>query len=113
MTRSKPYLWPVGATLHFYNGRKHMLRRSKDRRLDLSDTLMLRWDKASRTVYLAMCCKGRPDSCWDEEQVNRIERQIRYDLGFDGYGVTIARMRPLNVLPLEAEFIWRLRIRTR
>lgn len=112
MTCPNPFLWPMGSVLQFYTGRKRLLRSSKDRRLDLSDTLMLCWNKDSRTVYLGVRCKGNPELLWDEAYVSQIESQIRYDLNFDGYSVTIQRLSALDEMPRETEFLWKLRIRT-
>ena len=111
MTRPNPSLWPAGSCLHFYNGRGRLLGDSKDRKLDLADTLMLHWSKASRTVYLGIRCQTVEAGYWDEGKVHRIEERIRFDLGFDAYNVSIERLRPLGELPLASEFFWKLRVR--
>ena len=90
-----------------------MLASYHTRRLDLADTLMLRWYKASRTVYLGASRKSAAVGYWDEAQKRRIEERIRSDLQFDGYYVSIERMSPLDEFPLEKEFLWKIRIRSR
>ncbi len=113
MTKPNPYLWPQKARLAFYDGRGRCLRRSSDRKLDLSDTLMGWRNKPSRTVYLGMSTTSERWMRWDEEAVSRIEKLIRYDLGFDGYQVTIHRMTVAKEPNCSDEFLWRLKIRTR
>ena len=113
MTRPNPFLWPVGSRLNFYNGRGRLLGDFKNRRLDLADTLMLNWPKASRTVYLGIIRVTAEANCWDDNQVLKIEKRIRFDLNFDGYSVSIKRLRPVGQLSLATEFFWKLRVRPR
>jgi hypothetical protein len=113
MTKPNPYLWPEKAKLAVYNGRGRCLWRSSDRRLDLSDNLMGFWNRPTRTVYLGMLTTNERWMRWDEEAVSRIERLISYDLGFDGYQVTIHRMTVADKLNCAEEFLWKLKIRTR
>ena len=85
----------------------------KTRNLDLADTLMLYWPKPSRTIYLGISRKTTTGGYWNEAELLRIEERIRFDLNFDGYGVSIERLGPLAEPPLETEFLWKLRIRTK
>jgi len=86
--------------------------RSTDRRLDLADTLMLDWDPFSRTVYLGMAIDTTEESAvWDAALISKIEHQIRDDLNFDAYHVTIKRLTVEPDLRCPLEFRWKLRIR--
>ena len=99
--------------MSFYKRRDHFLVSFKDRKLDLADTLMLNWNKPSRTIYLGVSRKTAAGGNWNEEQVLRTEERIRFDLNFDGYGVSIERLSSIDELLLEAEFLLKLRIRLR
>jgi hypothetical protein len=99
MTKPNPFLWPK------------KVRISTDRRLDLADTLMLGWNPLSRTVYLGMAIDTTEEpAVWDAALIARIERQIRYDLNFDAYHVTIKRLTVEPDLWCPLEFRWKLRI---
>ena len=106
------YLWPPKCTLSFYR-RGALLGRFNNRRLDLSDTLMLGHDANQLTVEFGVATNSRRWSYWDEEKLAIIESLIRYDLGFDGYGVTIRRWGGYVGMPCDMEFRWKLRIRPR
>ena len=111
MTRSNPSLWPPGSTLCFYKRRSQLIVSFKDRRLDLADTLMLNWSKASRTIYLGIARNTSGIETWDEQKVSKIEDRIRFDLASDCYHATINRLTAVGTLPLHEEFLWKLRIR--
>lgn len=111
MTKPNPFLWPKKVRIAFYDGRGRCLLRSTDRRLDLADTLMLGWDPLSRTVYLGIAIDTTEElAVWDAALIARIERQIRYDLNFDAYHVTIKRLTVEPDLWCPLEFRWKLRI---
>ncbi|VTU42555.1 hypothetical protein H6P1_00220 (plasmid) [Variovorax sp. PBL-H6] len=112
---SAPNLWPSRSTLNFTDGRGRPLHTSTNRRFDLSDGLMAHWPRASRIVYLGVSTKSPSWVTWTEEALREIERHIRYDLGFDGYGVTLTRLTPQRrrAQPCSTEFRWKLRIRNR
>lgn len=106
------YLWPPKCTLSFYR-RGAALGSFTNRRLDLSDTLMPPHDASQLTVQFGVVTESRRWLCWDEENLVKIEGLIRYDLGFDGYGVTIRRCAGYVGMPCDLEFRWKLRIRPR
>lgn len=111
MTKANPFLWPKKARLAFYNGRGKCLWRSLNRKLDLADELMLWWTPRSRTVYFGLAVAYPTWGKWDSAHVAGIEDHIRYDLGFDGYWVTITRCKTKLGNACTEEFRWKLVIR--
>lgn len=110
---ANPYLWPMKSKIAFYNGWGLCLFESTNRRLDLSDSLMLWWKKPTRTIYMGLATDSPKWITWDEDELKSIEDHIRYDLSFDGYQVSIKRLY-LNVqLFCSDEFRWKLVIRTK
>ena len=110
LTRTNPFLWPAMARLAFYNARGKERFTSKDRKLDLSDALMMK--KNYRTIYMGVASLSPKWISWNEENVKTIEDQIEYDLTFDGYRVRIERLaRPSDTIPCTQEFRWKLIIR--
>ncbi len=109
---AKEYLWPPRCTLHFYDRNLKPLNilGKRDRRLDLSDKLMLDWPHKTRVVHFGISSKSERMTSWDDNTVGNIERLIRYDLHFDQYRVSIRRVTSLG-LPCTDEFVWRLAIR--
>ncbi|TXN26231.1 hypothetical protein [Methylobacterium sp. WL30] len=106
------YFWPPKCTLSFYR-RGAALGSFTNRRLDLSDTLMLQHDANQLTVEFGLVTESRRWLCWDEKNLAKIEDLIRYDLGFDGYAVTIRRCAANIGMPCDEEFRWKLWIRLR
>lgn len=78
--------------------------RSTRRRFDLADAIMLRAQTAQKTVTLSIHFANQ-EAGVDQEMLEGI---IRYDLGFDGYGVTLSRQPPKDP---DAAFEWKLRVR--
>src|SRR5687767_1355333 len=92
-------LWPPRSRLTFYRGHRGGRTRLfsvRDRGFDLSDGLMLNWNHASRTVYMGLSTESKRWPRWDEKAVSWVEEVIRYDLDFDGYGVSIRRLGRLG-----------------
>jgi hypothetical protein len=112
-TIDKQCLWPPRCTLSFYDGSGTVLGRfgQRWRRLDLSDTLMLNHNTNSRVVYFGVTSRSVSWQEWDEDRVYSVERNMRHDLGMDGYKVTIQRTSALGA-PCKSEFIWKLSIRS-
>jgi hypothetical protein len=107
-----PYLWPAWSTLYFENSKGSELFTSKNRRLDLADTLMLNHSKGERSVYFGILTKSKSWSAWTPERVERIEARIHYDFEFEGYKLTIARCEePSEHLPCTRPFRWKLNIK--
>jgi hypothetical protein len=104
-----PYLWPARSTLGFENVTGREIFNSKDRRLDLADTLMLQYPKNERTVYFSLSTKSKSWPAWTPEMVARIEERIHYDFKFDNYKVDITRCEvPSENLPCTSPFRWKL-----
>jgi hypothetical protein len=80
-----------------------------DRRTDLSDTLMFGGNY--RTVYLGVSTKSVRWQRWDEDNLEKIEALIKYDITFDGDRVQITRLGKKGA-PCSTEFLWRLQIRS-
>lgn len=87
------------------------LFRSTDRRLDLSDYLMLRWSHASRTIYMNLKSKSTKWESWLKSSLKSIEDLIRYGLGFDGYRVSITKASSVGGKCAES-FWWKLMVST-
>ena len=108
--QSEEFKWPTKCYINFRNGRGKLLFGSTDRDLDLSDTLMLHWNSISRTVYLGLSTSNNKWKTWNNENIDKIEWLIRYDLNFDAYNITIKRISRSG-LPCTDEFVWKLLIR--
>jgi hypothetical protein len=107
-----PYLWPARSTLSFENANGRELFTSKDRHLDLADTLMLHYPMNDRTVYISISTKSKSWPAWIPELVEKIEERIHYDFEFDNYKVDIARCeKPSENLPCTQPFRWKLAIK--
>jgi hypothetical protein len=65
------FLWPPKCRLKIYKRRTKLLFSERDRRLDLSDTLMLEWPHHHRTVYMGVSTKSLRWKRWDERAVVR------------------------------------------
>ena len=108
------YSWPAWSTLTFTNKRGKVLFQSKNRRLDLSDSLMMDCHQQSLTVYMGLSTKSPKWTTWIDKSLKEIERRIRYDLEFDAYAVTMSRMTPITRprSRCRTEFLWKLHIRS-
>ena len=95
---NEQYMWPPKPLLSFYTGRGKLLFQSKDRRLDLSDSLMLHWRPVSRTVTFGLRSESTRWRTWNEDAIAKMEWLIRYDLNFDAYTVTIKRLTKPGLL---------------
>jgi len=95
--------------LNFYR-RNRLWCTTKDRETDLADFLMFQVPGAYLTVDIGLSTKSVRWKNWDEENVQRIEEHIKYDLEFDGYKVTSKRLSQTGI-SCDQEFLWKLRIR--
>lgn len=113
MSNTDHFSWPARSMLTFSNKRGAIYFQSKDRDLDLADSLMLNHPRANRTVYMGLSTKSAAWKCWDEISLQEIERRTHYSITFDGYRVTITRLSPVlkRAAPCTDEFRWRLQIR--
>lgn len=105
-----PYLWPPKCRLAFYKRRTKLLFVERDRKLDLSDTLMLPWPRNHRTVYMGVSTKSTRWKRWNGKTLKKIEWLIKYDITFDGDRVRIMRLGKTGI-PCLKEFLWKLEIR--
>lgn len=112
MTKQNPDLWPLKSVLSFYKARTRLLWSSKDRKLDLADSLMGSWTMASRTVYFGIAVNNAEWRFWDEQNVAHIEKLIDRDLSFDAYRVRMTRLTQQMDLQCSNEFLWKLVIRS-
>jgi hypothetical protein len=112
MQSSEEYAWPPKCRLSFHDGRGQLIMQSSDRDLDLADTLMLSWPHRQRTVQLSLRTLGVKWVLWSDENLRRIEDLVRYDLNFDGYSVSMARLEGAGRSCRE-EAVWKLVIRGR
>ena len=114
MKVSDAYSWPAWSTLTFTNKRGKVLFQSKNRHLDLADSLMMDCQQHSLTVYMGLSTKSPNWTTWIDKSLREIERRIRYDLEFDLYAVTMSRMTPITRprSRCRTEFQWKLHIRS-
>lgn len=112
MTKPNAFLWPAASTLTFRDFRGREYFSSRDRRLDLPDSLMGRWD--NRTVYLGLKTNSPKWVSWTEDNVSAIENLVRYDLSFDGYRVRLERLDAVGQdQRCVDEFHWKVVIRSK
>lgn len=108
------YIWPAYTQLAFFNGRGKTLGEWANRRLDLSDTLMVNPSRSrkSRRIGIAVATRAKGWVVWDEAHLQAIEEHIRYDLGFEDFGVRIRRLTPQGETPQPCSepFRWWLEI---
>jgi len=111
------YAWPPFSKLKFYNKPPELLYSSEARMLDLSDTLMPSCPDDERTVYFGLTTVSDIWDTWSEDNLQKIEDHIQYDLGFDGYDVKIERITDAicgytgkQDKPCYNEFLWKLDI---
>lgn len=108
------YAWPAKPFFIFHDARGNIYFSSKDKKLDLADSLMLMSATKSRTVYLQFSTGAKGWDYWTEENVKAIEERIRYDLGFDGYRVKIEPRHSIlpDETPCSESLCWKLTIRS-
>ncbi len=110
--RTGVYRWPSKPTFNFYDGRGKLLFSETDASLDLADTLMLSWPRRSRLVFMGIRSGGVSGATWTESRLKHMEWLFKYDLNFDGYYVSMARVTQRRWQPCTTEFRWKLQIRT-
>jgi len=103
-------MWPFNSKFSFYSVKGELLFQSRNRHLDVSDTLMLHWDKVSRSITMGLSIQSEKSLTWSEDRLKSIEALIRYDLNFDAYSVTISRLGKAGTR-CSTEFRWMLIIR--
>jgi len=104
------YSWPPRCRLAFYERRTKLLFTDTDRSLDLNDALLLHWDPKHRTVYMGVSTKSPRWKRWNEQNLQKIEASIKYDITWDGDHVRITRLGTKGV-PCSEEFLWKLQMR--
>jgi hypothetical protein len=87
--KPEAFLWPKGCNIWIYDLDGKTLVETKDRGLDLADSLMLYY-KAVFVVFQLNTNDGQKIE-WNEPLLKSVEEQIKYDLEFDGYTVDINR----------------------
>ena len=109
--RKAPYSWPSYPVFTFYNSKWNVCFQEKDADLDLFDTVMLWWPKATRTVRIGIQSNGKRWKYWTEANIRRVEDLIRYDLEHDGCVIKIQRESSSTRRLCSKEFRWKLSIR--
>lgn len=111
------YAMPPLSRLTVYNEPPQILFQSTDRMDDLADLLGGRVSSKGRTFYLGVSTVSHTWKTWNEKNLKFIEKDIQYDLGFDGYKVKIERHTPAvdpatkrKDRPCNEEFLWKLHI---
>ena len=105
--------WPPFCRMNFYSGHPNLVFSSEDRMLDLADTLPYNMPNSGRTVYLGLSTICHEWKTWNNVNLRKIEKHIKYDLGFDGYKVKLTRISktdPKWKKCCSQEFIWELDI---
>lgn len=103
--------WPPHSKIVCFNSTGNIIAKSKRRRLDLSDSLMLwRVDIQPLLISIEVSTRDKNWNVWNSKNVEKIESHIAYDLGFDGYKVKIDRVsKPAKTL-CKNPFRWSLEI---
>jgi hypothetical protein len=117
-SNEEKHAWPPLSQLSFYRSMPTMLFSTMNRRLDLADTLGDSIELGeSRNVVFGLKTSCHEWKAWTEKNLKIIEKQIRYDLEFDGFDVEIERITsavcPVTKkknLPSYKEFLWNLKI---
>lgn len=91
MTKPNAHLWPKGATI-IVRDRYGEVCRSKDRRFDLADAIMLRATTNQKTVTISFVLDE-----WSAELDQRLAQMIRDDLESDGYRVSLTPQEPIHM----------------
>ena len=106
MTKPNPWLWPKRCSLIISDGWGKELCRTKDRRLDLSDTVMSYSGWSERTVYIGFAPDPGAPSLGADARV-RLEALIRDDFAHDGFGTTLNYLGGRG----EQDHLWKVRVR--
>lgn len=113
----EPYAWPELAQLTFHSSPPEQTFRSVDRMLDLSDTIAPN-SFETKIVYMGVSSLSHKWPVWNEERLQAVENQIKYDLSFDGFRVKVERhtsaINPYTRKkdrPCLDEFVWKLTIK--
>src|SRR5690242_3789835 len=107
------FKWPARCTLTFTNKRGKVYFRSKDRELDLADSLMMYYPRNTRLVYMSVSTESSKWKQWTEENLKTLEDLVRYDITFDGYHLSMKRMTAVRSRApfCTSPFQWQLQIR--
>jgi len=103
------FRWPPGVEINWYNGRHNPVWTSKDRELDLEDSLPDFYPYLNAILGMTIDNKSRKWSYWTEKNLIYLEKWIREDICFDGHRMTMKRVCFIAG-PCYEEFAWRLRI---
>lgn len=105
--------WPTYSKIKCFNKDNTEVAISKRSRLDLADTFMFNYFEAhAKTCFVEVSTKSELWSCWNKENVVKIEGHIRYDLEMDGYEVEIERVSKPSKTLCSQFFRWKLIIST-
>ncbi len=102
--------WPPHSRIVCRDLDQQVIAKSSRSRLDLSDSLMS--GDASEILECTIEVSVQADSwtTWKNENVEKIERHIAYDLNFDAYEVDIRRISAPSRALCSKPFTWQLKI---
>lgn len=109
MKKSTQFHFPPKSTLSYYDTNDLCFHTTKNRQTDMSDFLMQKWPKPTRTVIFGLKVDSKKWAEWNDETLGIIENLIRDDLGFDGFRVCITRLFGEGSF-CETEARWKLSI---
>lgn len=104
---------PPSSLIAVYDTKGNAHLSSREGTFDLSDNLMLRGPMKLRTVRIGHANKSKRWGVWDDASLSDIEKRLRKDLAFDGYGVKITRDSADELARCSTEVRWKLNIRMR
>lgn len=105
------HIWPAWPRLRLLTGRGHEILVSKNRYLDLADTMMGFRD-GQRTFLFGVRTLSRKWDRWTDQAMSNIEWRIKYDLSFDGYSANVTRVSG-GGLDCTREAVWKVVARPR
>jgi hypothetical protein len=115
--KREAYAWPELSRLQFYRAAPEPMFTSMNRLLDLSDSIGPASVATPTIVYMGVSSISHKWPVWNEDRLQAIENQIKYDLSFDGYKVKVQRHTPAidpvtkkKDRPCADEFVWKLTI---
>lgn len=102
--------WPPHSKIVCRNMDQQVIAKSSRSRLDLSDSLMLGLAPEILECTIEVSVRADSWTTWKNENVEKVERHIAYDLNFDAYEVDISRISAPGRTLCSKPFTWQLKI---
>jgi len=106
--------WPPYSELKFYDDTPNIICSTKDRYFDLADNLDYLANNINHTytIFFGLKTISHAWKTWNEDNLDKIEKAIKYDFEFDGLKVDIERITKTtkNNEHCHDQFVWKLLI---